>query len=297
MKKVLIIEGGGAFGIIPAYFMSQLSGMPLTDIDCVSGCSIGGALAVAYASGFPSDGIFDTFYERMPECFQKRFSACVNPFACPTYSNKGLDSVLEDIVGDLCVGDIRHSYPKLDIFIPTLDLTNNKYKVFDNITGDDDGIPLADVAGYTTCAPSYYSGRDFFGKCMVDGGLIEVLPLLTTVTGLKHKRGVEFSDMDVLVLGCGERTDEKTFTTKQYNSLSLLGLCTDVIVPYVTLSNAIASKYWGEHMGLNSFTYYNPVKISGGMDDVAAMRTALGNAKEFRENFVNTWAQFLGERL
>ena len=294
MKKVLIIEGGGAFGIIPAYFMSAIGGMPLHGVDCISGCSIGGALAVCYASGFPSDEIFDAFEERMPDCFQKRFSAMINPIACPTYSNKGLDDVLESILGDLRVSDIRHSYENLDIFIPTLDVTNNRYKVFDNITGKDDDILLRDVAGYTTCAPTYYSGREFQGNCMVDGGLIEVLPLLTTVTGLKHKRGYDFSDMDVLVLGCGERTDAKRLTTDQYNSKSVLGICTDVIVPYVTLSNEIASIYWGNHMGLHSFTYWNPVPIAGAMDDVRAMRSALKEAKGFREDFLKTWEEFAG---
>ena len=72
---------------------------------------------------------------------------------------------------------------------------------------------------------------------MIDGGLIEVAPLLTATTALKSKRGTPFKDMDVLMIGVGTEIDREKLTSEKYNGLSILGLATDVIVPYVTEAN------------------------------------------------------------
>lgn len=122
------------------------------------------------------------FQDRADECFKKRFMAKINPIANPTYDNDSIDSVLTDMIGYKTMGDIKSIYPKLDLIIPSLNITDDSYKVFDNITEQDKDVRLKDIAGYTSAAPSYYSGRDYNGKCMVDGGLIEVAPLLTATT-------------------------------------------------------------------------------------------------------------------
>lgn len=295
-KKVVIIAGGGAFGIIPAYFFSILNkSRPFDKVDCLSGCSIGGILALAYASGNDPSYIYKTFQEKMDDCFIRRFISYVYPLACPTYENDGLDTVLEDIFSNDTMECIRNYYPNLDVFIPALNLTKNSYKVFDNIYFQDKDVKLKDIAGFTSCAPTYYSGREFNGDCFLDGGLIEVAPLLTTITGLSAKRNVNFSDMDVLMLGCGHRTDSAEYTTSEYNSFNLLQVATNVIAPYTTMSNEMATLYWGKNLGLNSFTYFNPVPIKGDMADINEMNLALENAKNYYKEFVITWEDFISK--
>lgn len=183
----------------------------------IAGCSIGGILAAAYAAGNSFKRVDDIFISRASDCFKKRFCAHINPLACPTYRNDSIDKVLKDIIGDRKLGEVREVFPQLDVIIPALNITDDSYKVFDNITGQDDDVSLTAIAGYTSAAPSYFSGRDFKGKCFVDGGMIEVAPLLTATTALKAKRFVHFRDMDVLMIGTGRDIDENPLTLERYN--------------------------------------------------------------------------------
>ena len=138
------------------------------------------------------------------------------------------------MLGKIKLGDVRGWWPKLDLIIPTLNLTDDSYKVFDNIRHDDDDIELTELALITSAAPTYYAGREYKGKCFVDGGLIEVAPLLTSATALKHKRGISFCDMDVLMIGTGVEQKDHKISTAEYNGYNLLQMATKVIVPYVT---------------------------------------------------------------
>lgn len=295
--KVLVICGGGIFGAIPAHFLSMLppEEQTLSKIDLLAGCSIGGILAASYATGKSFTTVDNMFQKQAPDCFKKRLMAVFNPVACPTYQNSSIDNVLDELIGDNLMGDVRNIYPDLDLIIPSLNITDDSYKVFDNITGQDDHIKLSTIAGITSAAPSYFSGRELDGKCYVDGGMIEVAPLLTATTALKGKRGVPFEDMDVLMLGTGRDIDEKPLTVSRYNGLTLLGMATDVIVPYVTLSNEMSTRYWGEHIGYGHFEYFNPCTVNGAMDDTSQIKDLVEKANKYEELFLASWYKWLNK--
>lgn len=295
--KVLIIVGGGIYGCIPAHFLSMLpeedGRKPLEGVDCISGCSIGGILALAYASGASFRSLDRVFQERSSDCFCKRPIALINPLANPTYRGDKLDEVLEDILSTYRVKDIKSFYPNLDLVVPTLNITDDKYKVFNNIADDDLNVPLKDIAAFTSAAPSYFPGREYQGKCIIDGGLIEVAPLLTTVTALRSMRDIKFEDMDILMLGTGKDISDKPITYEKYERMTLLDLATDIIIPYVTFSNELATVYWGNHMGFNSFDYFNPCKHNGDLADVDAVPKCIEQCERFRPDFIETWYDWL----
>jgi patatin-like phospholipase/acyl hydrolase len=295
--KVLIIVGGGIYGCIPARFLSHVevpAGYnPLDGVDCISGCSIGGILALAYAAGWDFSELDEVFRARAKDCFCKRSAAYINPLTNPTYDGEALDNVLHDILGDGTMEQIRDVYPKLDVIVPALNITDDKYKVFNNIDSDDLSVPIKDVAAMTSAAPSYFPGRLHEGKCFIDGGLIEVAPLLTTVTALRSKRDIPFENMDVLMLGTGKDIDENPLTFERYEGLSLLGLATDVIVPYVTFANELATEYWGKHMGFRSFTYYNPCTHNGDLADVGAVPGCVDQCDKKAADFKKVWNDWL----
>ena len=295
--KVLIIVGGGIFGAIPAHLLGMLptDQQTLDGIDVLSGCSIGGILAAAYSIGQQFGLIDTTFQKRAGECFTKRFNAKINPLACPTYKNESIDKVLEDMIGNFVIGNVKNFYPNLSLIIPALDLTRDKYLVFDNIRGKRNEVKLKDIAGYTSAAPSYYSGREFEGNCIVDGGLIEVAPLLTATTMIKKYHKIPFCLMDVLMLGTGKDIDEKPLTLKAYNNLGLLGIATDVLVPYATLGNEMATRYWGANMGYGYFNYYNPIITNGKLDDVSLIPSLIKETDKYREDFLKTWNEWLNK--
>ena len=293
--KILIICGGGVFGAIPAHFLGMLpnSKQTLAGVDLIAGCSIGGILAAAYAIGKPFYLIDEVFQQRAGECFCKRFNARINPLACPTYKTETLDAVLDDMIGSAKVGDIRKYYPGLKIVVPALNITEWKYLVFENITQKYADVPLKDVAGYTSAAPSYYAGREFKGNCVIDGGLIEVAPLLTATTEVKHQYGIPFMSMDVLMLGTGRDEIENPLTVKKYNALDLIGVARKVLRPQATLGNEMATRFWGEQMGLGMFNYFNPCVIDGELDDVSQIPGLIKNAEQYKEDFFRAWDEWL----
>ena len=293
--KVLVIVGGGIYGCVPAQFLAYLpkEQQNLDKIDALAGCSIGGILAAAYATGLSFESVNNLFVKYADRCFVKRTIACVNPLSCPTYDTESLDEVLEYILGEHTLGETREVYPTTDLIIPTLNVTDDIYKVFDNIDHQDDDIKLKLLAGITSAAPTYFEGREYKGKCLIDGGLIEVAPLLTAVTALKAKRNIPFKDMDVLMIGTGKDVSDKPLTVERYNGLSLAGMALEVIVPYVTLSNEIASNFWGNNLGFNSFTYFNPCTNDGDLANVSAIPDMKEQCDKYKEDFIKTWNQWL----
>lgn len=291
--KVLVIAGGGIFGIIPAAFLSFVGDF-INDIDTLSGCSIGGILANSYAAGANPQDILDGFIEGGNKIFKKRFMAMVNPLACPTYSNDQLKNFINMYTGDMILEDVRKKYSHLNLIVPTLNLTDNQYKVFDNISkSEDDDVTLELLSLMTSAAPTYFEAIEYKNKCIVDGGLIEVIPLLTTVTALKSKLGIEFKDMDVLILCTGTLIDKKPITFEEYSKYNMLDVGLKVVVPYVTLSNELATKFWGEHLGFNSFKLFNPIQIWGGMDSTQNLDTILQDCEMYKTQFLRAWRKFL----
>lgn len=281
------------YGCIPARLLANLPEelQTLQGVDCLSGCSIGGILAAAYASGHSFTEMDDFFQTKAKDCFSKRLVARINPLACPTYDSDSLEEVIDGVLGSATMHDTRIMYPNLDLFIPGLNITDDKYKVFDNI--DDLSVKLSTVARITSAAPSYFSGKSYQRKCYIDGGLIEVAPLMTAATALKGKRSVHFADMDVLMIGTGKDVDEEPLTTKEYNGLGLLGLATKVIVPYTTMANELATVYWGNNMGFNSFTYFNPCKHNGELDDIDQIPEMVKQADRYSKEFIEVYKNWL----
>ena len=293
-KKLLLINGGGQFGIIPAYFLSLIKNYDFrTKIDCISGSSIGGILAAGYAAGADPQEIIDVFPEGCKEIFTKRFWAKVSPLASPIYDAEPLEKFINQYVGDRTIGDTRLIYPHLDTFLAGLDITDDHFKVWDNITGKDDDVKLKDICRITSAAPTYFDAVNVDGHAMVDCGLIENTMIMTATTGYKSKRDVPFEDMDVLLIGAGYLMDKEPLTFKKYNGLTQVGILFDLILPYVVTSNELASIFWARNLGLRNFYYFNPVITKGGLDETKLLPSTQEECKKWDEAFLNTWNSFL----
>jgi len=293
MKKcrILVLAGGGCCAALITHFLSMLpeGKQNLNGIDVIAGCSAGGLLASAYSIGQPFSYIDAVFQRRASECFTKRFNAKINPLACPTYRNDTIDKVMKDMMGGAKVGDIKKTYPNLTYIVPALNLTDDKYIVFENITGKYNHVKLRDISGYTSAASTYFAGRDFEGKCIVDSGIIEVMPLLTATLEVKKKFGIEFSDMNVLAIGCGKDSDGGKLTLEYYNDLGLVGIAKEMLIPYYTFGNELFSEYCGKNIGYNFFTYFNPIETNGKLDDVSQIPSLVKEADKYREEFLRVW--------
>ena len=299
-KKILLINGGGAFGVIPAHFLSEIDQATGKDfrecIDCLAGSSIGGVLAAIYACGHHPRVIEHAFIPACEKIFRKRMVSYVNPLSAPLYPDTDLNRFIHDYTADNRVEDIRMHYPNLDMFFAGLDATEDYFKVWDNIKGNDDGVLLSDICRITCAAPTYFSGVDLDGHAMVDCGLIENTMLMTTTIGYKNARNVDFEDMDVMLIGTGYFQDSEPLTAKKYNSLSQLGILYKLIIPYVTQSNELASIYWARGLGLRNFYYFNPVVIKTELDDTSALPGVLEDAWVWDGRFLEMWDDFMSDK-
>jgi patatin-like phospholipase/acyl hydrolase len=293
--KVLVLEGGGALGVLPIHFLSMLptDKQNLEKVDVLSGCSIGGILAASLATGKQFGYIDSVFQERAKDCFVKRFNAKINPLSVPIYKNEALDIVLKEMIGDITVGEIKNIYPNLKVIIPALDVTEDKYLVFSNLVHEYDDVSLFDIAGMTSAAPSYFDCREFRGNAIVDGGLLDVTSAITAVTTLKKYLGVPFAAMDVLVLATGKDIDEKPLTIERYRSLNLLGIATDILRGYATLGNQLANNSFLEGLGFHYYHYFNPCTTNGELDNTKQIPDLVKQADKYREEFLEAYNYWL----
>ena len=197
------------------------------------------------------------------------------------------------MIGNRVVSDMKTVYPNLKIVVPALDITNDALIAFENITGKWDNLKLEKIAQYTSAAPSYYEGRNLDGNCIVDGGIIDVDAILTTVVTLKNELKIPFEAMDVFVLGTGEDIDPNPLTLKRYNNLNLLGVATEVLVPYVVLSNKMWGKQICSALDFHYFNYFNPIKINGKLDEYNQIPDLVKEADKHKEEFLEAYNYWL----
>lgn len=289
--KVLVICGGGVFGVLPSHFLSMLpeDQQTLKDIDVIAGCSIGGILSCAYAVGHKFSDVDKCFQERAKDCFKKRWQAKLNPLECPVYDSNSLYDVIQDMIGNNLMRDIHKIFPKLSLVVPALNVTKDKPIFFQNITHEFEKVPLKEVAKMTSAAPSYFDCVEYNGDAVVDGGLLDVDGAITALTTVKELTGIPFMAMDVMILGTGQDVDKNPLTVKAYRKLNMLGMAYDVLRAYATLGNKETSKIHLRGLGCHILNYFNPVIIDGELDDWKQVPALVKEADKNKSDFLRVW--------
>lgn len=132
-------------------------------------------------------------------------------------------------------------------------------------------------------------------SCLVDGGVIENIPCITTYTALRSELGVKPEDIDMFIIGTGNEVGIKSTTVKDIEKWSYLDWLTKFLVPYITCSNELTSVYWGAQMGFNSFCFYNPLNVTGGMDDPKIIPILDKQCEPFMDDFRKQIDEFVNK--
>ena len=291
--KVLVLGGGGYFGLINTTFLSYLDDPDLcSKLGSISGCSIGGIEACALMAGASAKEIQEAFIEHGPAIFKPMSK--VNQLKIPWYSDEPLEETIKQVIGDQTIGDTKKRYPNTSLFVPTLNLSRGCMKVYDNVDGKDDNVPLLDVCLETSAACFYFPTRcNYSGDAIIDGGLREVVPVLTHTTGLKKHCGVRFEDMDVFVLGAGNDTARVYPMYMDVKDWGAMDWLMKFLLNDVTGSNESTSRFWGSQLGFHSFEWFNPVAIAGSMADVTQTKYILETCDMYRDLFMYKWEEFM----
>ena len=216
--RILSLDGGGLRGLISARLMQRLNDHPditgwINDVDLYAGTSTGGILALALAIGISPEDICRLYKDKGGRIFDDSIWDDIRDLGKTIgadYSNKNLKSELKAFFGDKRLSDIKKK-----VMIPTFDLDNEassptertwKPKIFHNFAGpDSDGRSLiADVALYTSSAPTYFPSADGY----IDGGVYANNPTIVAIAQAISKRNrpaerAELDDLVVLSVGTG----------------------------------------------------------------------------------------------
>lgn len=212
--NILTLDGCGTRGVIEAVLIERLQkDFPsfIRDTDLLVGTSIGGIQALALAAGKDPSFLRSLFEKSVQKVFE---DALLHGFrdawkmSKANYSNANLRRVLEDVFGEMSLGDLDKR-----VAITTFDLDNElgdvarrswKVKVFHNCQGPDADLDekVVDVALRTSAAPTFFPTVDGF----VDGGLVATNPAMIGLTQALDPRGPnkELKDISLLSIGAGK---------------------------------------------------------------------------------------------
>jgi patatin-like phospholipase/acyl hydrolase len=163
MKKVLSIDGGGAWGIGVAKFVMNWEldhGKKFcSQFDAFAGTSTGAIIAALFAEEFSGIEIYELYRNNLKDIFDSQpWYNKLNPYA-PTYSNEKLKKLLRKYL----IGGMEEF--KKPIFIPVSRSNGVQEKVFDL---GDIGFPKWKAVLASTAAPTYFDPVD---GIYMDGGL------------------------------------------------------------------------------------------------------------------------------
>jgi patatin-like phospholipase/acyl hydrolase len=206
--RILVIDGGGIRGIVPAKIIERLNKATgfLASVDLAAGTSTGGLISLAIADYIPPASIIDIYMKEGKKIFADSWTDDIADLFCLTgadYDIKNLEEVLRRIFGDTQIKNLM-KYALVTAF----DLDNEskenrtwKPKLFSNLPLSENGeeTPAYKAGLYTAAAPVYFPAVDGY----VDGGVFAVNPALIALCSVVNCFGVDLKDIRMLSIGTG----------------------------------------------------------------------------------------------
>jgi hypothetical protein len=184
----------------------------------------------------------------------------------PKYSRKGLDSALEDVLGDMKFGDM-----KTNVLVLSVETTEEvKYTVFKSAKEEHKNFLARNIVGKSASAPTYFAPDRSEGRIDIDGGMAENNPSLVVLSEMINK--TEADKFVVVSIGTGKRP---IILPKKHTGWGKLGWVTKIIDVCLQQNsmvtdycmNTIANK---KNSWLEYFEFNTPlVTASSDMDDAS----------------------------
>ena len=214
--RILSIDGGGVRGLLVTVLLQQLDGrLPgwRDRADLLAGTSTGGIIALGLAKGLTPTALRSLYYDKSPRIFGDSLLDDIRDLGRVVgaeFSNRNLRQELESVFGATRLQDLRKR-----VLISSFDLDNDdpdpnkrtwKPKFFHNFPGTDTdgGQRAADVALYTSAAPTYFPSVDGY----VDGGVVANNPSMAALAQSLDRRAripqrPSIDEISLLSMGTG----------------------------------------------------------------------------------------------
>lgn len=281
--KLLIISGGGVYGAIPCTFLSRLAPSDIRIVDVFGGTSVGGILSLHLALHGDPPKMCSDFNANVRSFFTRRLSNRISPFT-PKYCDEGIESALKDVLP----GKVSECSGKF--VVPSFSFKNMSPVIFHNLDDSFSEMEVWKIGRATSAAPMYFP--PFSENILLDGGILENIPIITTASMACKHLGVMPSDMDVFAIGTGSPDLDCKRTIDEVSRYSKLDWAKNLMPTLVTGGNEMMSQLWGDNMGFRSFTYYNPIIIDGVMDNVGQVPKVEEMCEIHIGDFLRKWREF-----
>jgi patatin-like phospholipase/acyl hydrolase len=284
--RILSIDGGGVFGIIPAMAISMTT-TDLSNIDMFAGTSVGSELALAYASGIAPQFVLEEFDRMVHSVFQRGIWRRMNRVRRPKYSDKYLNAMLQALLTKK-LGEIEPH-----VVIPTKNLADDRFKVWDNIVEHDDiETPAWEVARMSSAAPTYFSPW----KGYIDGGWCANNPTLIAVMAAISKANIPLNRIRVLSLGTGHGPKRSYDPNKmcKWGPVKFL----KPLIDGVTKSNEQPVEYQMSILKsyLEGYERFDPITLhkTWEMDDPKSCELLKSRIRAYGIRMAHLWEWFVG---
>ncbi len=195
-KRLLVIDGGGARGILPAtvlMYIEKVAGRPCHELfDLVCGNSTGGIIACGIARPMAATKIRALYSEQGPEIFRPRWPVYSRWLAAPKYDHRPLEAILKEKLGSQ-----PFSAAVIRCMVVSYDIRVRRPVFFKSWK---DGLAMWEVARATSAAPSYFQPHGD----LIDGAMVANNPALCAFA--EARRLWPEHELTILSLGCGELT-------------------------------------------------------------------------------------------
>ncbi len=286
--KVLVLSGGGIFGMVPCHFLRGVDDGDFDRIDVVAGTSIGGILALCYASGLGTEETHRLFREAAPQIFRKSLLRKLTP-GKTLYSSRGIEKFLKTAL-PARVKDCPGKF-----IVPAMDFRKRSLVIFQNFDESYLDYDLWKIGRSTSAAPIFF--EPFSENILIDGGIVENVPVGITYSVLQKHLNVSRENIDVLVMGTGTNLPNDDLTLRQVRRFSLVRWAVELLPIVTTKANEMLSITMGKNLGFRSFRYFNPTTIHGSLDDIGQIVDgSLEDSCEIYDSiFKKEWNMFLDE--
>ena len=281
--KVLITCGGGIFGAITAYLLDSLNQTVYPDtgfdtskfIDVYGGTSIGGVNALFLALHGDPHFLVEAYHDGAHKIFKQDI---LTPFKLVNgnkYPDSNIDPFLKKYLGGLSKYDPIKIFD-LDekVVVPTVDFKEEDPFIITNLKPEDTekNLPVWLAGGATCAAPTYFDPRKWGRRILIDGGIIENVPVMCTVTSIISAwEDIDYGDIDMFVVGTGVKYPPADRTFEKVANFHIIDWLTEFLIPFVTTSNETCSQYWGKKLRLHYYDVFNPIPIEGSLDDYSLL--------------------------
>jgi len=284
--KMLVVAGGGVCGIIPCAMLAATTPEELARIGVFGGTSVGGIIALHLATHGDGALAMEAFRSHVAGIFSRSLVNLVWPWS-PKYSGDSADAAFREIFPGH-VSDIPGKF-----VVPSLNFKEVRPVVFQNFDSSYEHFETWKIARATTAAPMYFP--PFSENILIDGGILENLPVITTASMACKHLGLVPAQIDVFALGTGRHDEDLSRTLAKAESYTRLDWAKSLMPILTTGGNQMMSRLWGENMGFHSFRMFDPVVVDSAMDDLSVLDGIEEKCELYVGRFLKEWREFLME--